>query len=126
MAAEIVEHPAAIPAAVAPERPRRPALESLRHILAMLLLPLSIAPVLLLGPSLLRAPVALFHEGWGEVVRLEARLLPAHPRPAPLGEYAWALPAVSLGPVYGRWLSFPEQGRARPADPQLGPEGLER
>jgi hypothetical protein len=122
MATEIVEHPAAVPSG----RPRRPALESLRHILAMLALPLSIAPVLLLGPSLLRAPVALFHEGWGEVQRLELQLLPAHRRRPALGENAWAQPTVSLGPVYGRWLIFPEQGRARPGDSQLGPEGLVR
>lgn len=120
MAAE-VEHPAAVSS-----EHRRPALESLRHILAMLLLPLSIAPVLLLGPSLLRAPVALFREGWGEVQRLERRLLPAQRRRPPLGENAWALPAISLGPVYGRWLAFPQQGRARPGDSQLGPEGLAR
>lgn len=115
-----VEHPVAVPS-----EHRRP-LESLRHILAMLLLPLSIAPVLLLGPSLLRAPVALFGEGWGEVRRVELSLLPAHPRRPPLGENAWALPTVSLGPVYGRWLTFPQRGQTRPGDPQLGPEGLAR
>lgn len=119
MAVEI-EHPAVLP------EQRRPAFESLRRILAMLLLPLSIAPVLLLGPSLLRAPVALFHEGWGEARRLELSLLPAHTRRPPLGENAWALPAVSLGPLYGRWLTFPQQGRARAGDSQLGPEGLAR
>jgi hypothetical protein len=117
-----VEHPTA----AVPSEQRRPPLQSLRHILAMLLLPLSIAPVLLLGPSLLRAPVALFGEGWGEVQRLELQLAPAHRHRPPLGENAWALPAVSLGPVYGRWLTFPERGRTRPGDPQLGPEGLMR
>jgi hypothetical protein len=106
--------------------PRRRATDSLGRILAMLLLPLSIAPVLLLGPSLLRAPVALFGEGWGEVQRLELRLLPAHRRGTPLGENAWALPTVSLGPVYGRWLAFPQQGLTRPGDPQLGPAGWAR
>ncbi|HEY2537142.1 MAG TPA: hypothetical protein VGI24_09200 [Solirubrobacteraceae bacterium] len=120
MAAEVEQT-----AAAAPVR-RHPALESLRHIFAMLLLPLSIAPVLLLGPSLLRAPVALFHEGWGEARRLETSLLPAHRRRPALGENAWALPAISLGPVYGRWLTFPQAGRARPGDPQLGPEGAIR
>lgn len=116
-----VEHPVAVPA-----EPRRPMLESLRHILAMLLLPLSIAPVLLLGPSLLRAPVALFHEGWGEVQRLERSLRPAHRRRPPLGENVWALPTISLGPIYGRWRTFPQEGRARPGASQLGPEGVTR
>lgn len=116
------------PRAVHPPRlgPGRRATDSLGRILAMLLLPLSIAPVLLLGPSLLRAPVALFHEAWGEVQILELRLLPAHKHRAPLAENAWALPTVSLGSVYGRWSAFPQQGRTRPSDPQLGPEGWTR
>ena len=53
MASEVVaevEQPASAP-------PRQ-AIESLGRIFAMLLLPLSIAPVLLLGPSVLRAPIA--------------------------------------------------------------------
>jgi spore germination protein YaaH len=45
-------------------------LASLKRVLAMLALPLSIAPVLLLGPSLLRAPVTLLHEVEGDVARL--------------------------------------------------------
>ncbi len=110
----------------APGERRRPMLESLRHILAMLLLPLSIAPVLLLGPSVLRAPVALSREGWGDVQRLERELLPARRRRPPLGENAWALPTISLGPVYGRWVAFPQAGRARSGDSQLGPEGVAR
>ncbi len=122
MVPEIVERSGA---AVPPER-RRPALESLGRMLAMLLLPLSIAPVLLLGPGLLRAPVALFNEGWGEARRLERQILPAQRRPAPLGENAWALPAVSLGEIYGRWSAFPAPGRIRPGDRLLGPEGVAR
>lgn len=122
VAAEVVaeaQHPA-------PGR-SRPALESLRRIFAMLLLPLSIAPVLLLGPSLLRAPVALFREAWGDAQRLERRLLPAHhPRPAVAPGELRGLPSVSFGPVYGRWSAFPQQGRTRPANPQLGPEGWTR
>jgi hypothetical protein len=87
----------------------------LGRIVAMLLLPLSIAPVLLLGPSVLRAPVALSREAWGEVQRLERSLQPAHsshphaPAPAP-GPSVWR-PSVSLGAVYGRWSVSPQAGR---------------
>jgi hypothetical protein len=84
------------------------------RIAALLLLPLSIAPVLLLGPSVLRAPVALAHEGWGDVQKLEHRLDPEHsyhppPPPAP-GPSVWQA-QVSLGPIYGRWSEFPGAGR---------------
>ncbi len=87
----------------------------LGRIVALLLLPLSIAPVLLLGPSVLRAPVALAHEGWGDVQRLERQLDPEHPyhpppAPAP-GPSVWRA-QVSLGAVYGRWGEFPGAGRA--------------
>ncbi len=86
----------------------------LGRIVALLLLPLSIAPVLLLGPSVLRAPVALAHEGWGNVQRLERRLDPEHPYhppppPAP-GPSLWQT-QISLGSVYGRWSAFPQGGR---------------
>jgi spore germination protein YaaH len=40
---------------------------ALKRIFAMLLLPLSVAPVLLLGPSLLRAPVTLAREIEGDI-----------------------------------------------------------
>jgi hypothetical protein len=84
-------------------------------VLAMLLLPLSIAPVLLLGPSVLRAPVALAHEGWGDVQRLEHRLDPEHPyrRPLPTspGPSVWQT-QVSLGSIYGRWSELPGAGQA--------------
>ncbi len=40
---------------------------ALKRILAMLLLPLSVAPVLVLGPSLLRSPVTLAHEIEGDL-----------------------------------------------------------
>jgi hypothetical protein len=88
---------------------------SLSRILAMLLLPLSIAPVLALGPSVARAPVTLAREGWGEVQRLELYLEPGHsPRPhAPAlapGPSIWQ-PSVSLGAVYGRWSGLPQTGR---------------
>jgi hypothetical protein len=83
-------------------------------VLAMLLLPLSIAPVLLLGPSVLRAPVALAHEGWGDVQRLERQLDPERPyRPPPppsLGPSVWQA-QVNLGSIYGRWNAFPQAGR---------------
>lgn len=39
-----------------------PMLDALRRCIAVLLLPLSVAPVVLLGPSLLRAPATLWHE----------------------------------------------------------------
>jgi hypothetical protein len=93
-------------------------------VVAMLLLPLSIVPVLLLGPSVLRAPVALGHEGWGEVQRLERYLQPGrvHHRPGLAASELSKLPLVSLGPVYGRWTTFPQTGRLRPGNPLLGPE----
>jgi hypothetical protein len=86
----------------------------LGRIVAMLLLPLSIAPVLLLGPSVLRAPVTLAHEGWGDVQRLERRLDPERayrspPPPAP-GPSVWQA-QVSLGPIYGRWSEFSGAGQ---------------
>jgi hypothetical protein len=87
----------------------------LGRIVAMLLLPLSIAPVLLLGPSVLRAPVTLSREAWGDVQRLERSLQPArsaHPRapvPAP-GPSVWQS-RVSLGPIYGRWSEFSGAGQ---------------
>ena len=40
---------------------------ALKRVLAMLLLPLSVAPVMLLGPSLLRAPLALAREIEGDL-----------------------------------------------------------
>jgi hypothetical protein len=94
---------------------RRRTAESLRRVFAMLLLPLSIAPVLLLGPSVARAPVTLAREGWGEVQRLERSLEPGHsphphaPAPTP-GPSIWQ-PSVSLGAVYGRWSGLPQTGR---------------
>lgn len=99
-----------------PRTPRRgrAAADFLGGVLAMLLLPLSIVPVLLLGPSVLRAPVALSREGWGDIQRLERRLQPAHadsphaPAPTP-GPSVWR-PLVSFGPVYGRWGAFPQAG----------------
>jgi hypothetical protein len=88
--------------------------EVLGRIFALLLLPLSIAPVLLLGPSVLRAPVALAHEGWGDVQRLERQLDPERPyRPPPPsapGPSVWQV-QVSLGPIYGRWSESPGAGR---------------
>jgi len=94
---------------------RRRAANFLGGVFAMLLLPLSIVPVLLLGPSVLRAPVTLGREAWGDVQRLERSLQPAHsshphaPAPAP-GPSVWR-PSVSLGAVYGRWSVSPQAGR---------------
>jgi hypothetical protein len=109
----------------APARPRQ-AIESLGRIFAMLLLPLSIAPVLLLGPSVLRAPIALFNEAWGDVQRLERDLLPAHHARPHVVDDVRGMPTVSFGPVYGRWSAFPQHGRTRPGVQQLGPEGWTR
>jgi hypothetical protein len=100
----------------APPDPERssPAVAFAGRIIAMLLLPLSIAPVLLLGPSLLRAPVTLAHEGWGDVQRLERRLDPERPYhpppPAAPGPSVWQA-QVSLGSIYGRWSEVPGEGR---------------
>lgn len=94
--------------------------ESLGRIFAMLLLPLSIAPVLLLGPSMLRAPVVLGHRAWADIQRLERRLLPARSHRPPEVDPSRP-PTVSLGPVYGRWTAFPQHGRTRPGSLRLGP-----
>jgi hypothetical protein len=107
---------------------RRRAADFVGGVFAMLLLPLSIVPVLLLGPSVLRAPVTLGREAWGDVQRLERRLLPPSHRARPaitVSELRY-LPIVSLGPVYGRWVAFPQTGRTRPGDPLPGPEGQTR
>lgn len=115
MAGEVDGLPAAEVGSPDPDRPPSTR-ESLGRIFAMLLLPLSIAPVLLLGPSMLRAPVVLGHRAWADLQRLERRLQPAHHSPPPaiawLGPSAWP-PIVSLGPVYGRWSTFPQEGRQR-------------
>ncbi len=97
----------------------RQALGFAGRVFALLLLPLSIMPVLLLGPSVLRAPVALSREAYGEARSLERTLRrrldpPAPPRPRLVttpGPSAWR-PIVSFGPVYGRWSAFPQEGRA--------------
>jgi len=95
----------------APDRPPSTR-ESLGRIFAMLLLPLSIAPVLLLGPSMLRAPVVLGHRAWADMQRLERRLEPGRePRPPMVGHDFAGQPIVSLGTVYGRWTAFPQAGR---------------
>ena len=105
----------------------RRAADSLGRVFAMLLLPLSIAPVLLLGPSVLRAPVTLGHEAWGDVQRLEQYLQPARSsRPAIARPDPNALPTVSLGHVYGRWTAFPQVGKAQAGSRQLGPEDRTR
>jgi hypothetical protein len=92
-------------------------------VFAMLLLPLSIFPVLLLGPSVLRAPVTLGREAWGDLQRLERSLQPARSAHRPRVALSPARPSiVSLGPVYGRWTSFPQVGATRTGSLELGPE----
>lgn len=121
------EQPAAGKRPSGSDRRRRAAADSLGRVFAMLLLPLSIVPVLLLGPSVLRAPVALSREAWGDVQRLERDLLPARGRRHTIAESdPTLLPTVSLGPVYGRWTAFPQRGRTRPGDSLLGPEDRTR
>jgi hypothetical protein len=106
---------------------RRRTADFLGGVFAMLLLPLSIFPVLLLGPSVLRAPVTLGREAWGDVQRLERDLQPAHVRRRGIAASELSkLPRVSLGPVYGRWVAFPQVGKTRPGDPLLGPEDQTR
>ena len=108
-----------------PVRAPAPARIAARSMLAMLLLPLSIAPVLLLGPRCCAPPWRSWR-GVGRSPAGGAGPAARSPTPTAPGENAWALPTVSLGPVYGRWLTFPQRGQTRPGDPQLGPEGLAR
>lgn len=99
---------------VAPDGASRAAFAFAGRVLALALLPLSIAPVLLLGPSVLRAPMAVAHEMLGDAQRLERQLDPERPyRPPPAptpGPSVWRA-QVSLGPIYGRWSELPGAGR---------------
>jgi hypothetical protein len=79
-----------------------------KRVLAMLVLPASLLPVVLLGPGMLRAPRKLTREALAGVQRLERRLEPAHHRPPPVRA---PLARTSLGNVYGHWHSFPQIGR---------------
>jgi hypothetical protein len=102
---------------------RRRTADFLGGVFAMLLLPLSIFPVLLLGPSVLRAPVTLAHEAWGDVQHLERDLQPARAAHRPRVAISPARPSiVSLGPVYGRWTTFPQVGATHTGSLELGPE----
>jgi hypothetical protein len=115
-----IEHPSLAESPSGSPRHRQAA-DSLGRVLAMLLLPLSIVPVLLLGPSVLRAPVALVREAWGDVQALERSLLPARGAHRVLVDPS-RTPTVSLGSVYGRWTAFPQRGRSQPGSRRLGPE----
>jgi hypothetical protein len=79
-----------------------------KRILAMLVLPASLLPVLLLGPGELNAPRHLARQAWAAAVRFERRLEPGrvHPRRS-----APAAAQVSLGKLYGNWHAFPQIGR---------------
>jgi hypothetical protein len=81
---------------------------TLKRVLAMLVLPASLLPVLLLGPGELNAPRHLARQAWAAAVRLERRLEPARSYPRPL---APAAARVSLGKLYGNWRAFPQIGR---------------
>lgn len=98
---------AAIPAPASAPAPARARL-TFKRVLAMLVLPASLLPVLLLGPGMLRAPRKLTREAWAGVQRLERRLEPARARPAAVRA---PLARTSLGNVYGRWRTFPQIGR---------------
>ena len=80
------------------------AARSLRRVVAMLMLPLSIAPVLLLGPSVLRAPMTLAREIEGSLRQID----PFAVQPAfAIGgegrlEYAHASAKGGLSPASGR------------------------
>jgi hypothetical protein len=122
-----VDIPSAQQSALAVRPPRRGqrrrTADFLGGVFAMLLLPLSIFPVLLLGPSVLRAPVTLGREAWGDVQRLERSLQPARAAHRPFVTPGPARSSiVSLGPVYGRWTDFPQVGATRTGSLELGPE----
>jgi hypothetical protein len=121
-----VDIPSAQQSALAVRPPRRGqrrrTADFLGGVFAMLLLPLSIFPVLLLGPSVLRAPVTLGREAWGDVQRLERSLQPAHAAHRSRALSPARPSIVSLGPVYGRWTAFPQKGATRTGSLELGPE----
>jgi hypothetical protein len=54
---------------------------SLARALAMVLLPASMLPVLLAGPSLLRAPRTLWRQAWADVQRMQAHTHSSHRTP---------------------------------------------
>ncbi len=90
---------------------------TLKRIAAMLVLPASLLPVVLLGPGVLRAPRKLIRQAAADVERLEQRLAPARARPpAPPRLYA----RISFGGLYGPWRTFPAAGRSGLIP--LGPE----
>ncbi len=81
---------------------------TVKHALAMLVLPASLLPVLLLGPGLLHAPRKLARQTWAGVVRLERELAPGRPHVVPAPP---TLARANLGKVYGNWHAFPQPGR---------------
>lgn len=58
-------------AATPPASGRRSRIDSLKRALAILLLPASILPVPLLGPTLLRSPHKLWRQASAEIQRLQ-------------------------------------------------------
>lgn len=93
------------PATSAPRA--QPAL-TLKRVLAMLVLPASLLPVVLLGPGLLHAPRKLARVAWTGAERLERRLAPGRPRAQ---QSPWLHARADLGRVYGSWRAFPQSGR---------------
>jgi hypothetical protein len=87
--------------------PHAPVL-TFKRVLAMLVLPLSLLPVVLLGPGLLRAPRKLARQAWAGAVRLERQLEPGRPRAQ---QPPWLHARADLGRVYGSWHAFPQSGR---------------
>lgn len=88
---------------------------ALARLLAMLLVPAAIVPVLFTGVGLLYAPYKLWHEAAAEAQRLDKRLQAALSSHEHGEREIGGLAKVSLGPVYGRWSHFPEAGRATQA-----------
>ncbi len=98
--------PIAAPAPPATPTPA-PAL-TLKRVLAMLVLPASLLPVVLLGPGLLHAPRKLARQAYAGAVRLERELAPGRPRAQ---QPPWLHARANLGRVYGSWRAFPQVGR---------------
>jgi hypothetical protein len=80
-----------------------------KRVLAMLVLPASLLPVVLLGPGLLHAPRKLARQTFAGVVRLERKLAPGRPHHAPPAPPTLA--RANLGKLYGTWRAFPQPGR---------------
>ena len=113
----IVEHPAAMPAPVRPSAAAPGAGIAAAHRGDAAAAAVDRARCCCSAPRVLRAPVALFTRGLGRSRCAWSAAATGHdPRAgaAPASPRGRCRP-VSLGPVYGRWLSFPgKAGHGRP------------